>query len=168
MPSRVVGGAGQGGHAGGMITLRYLAERPDLAPEVAQWLYREWGHRYPGRTPEMAVDLFLRRANISRLPCAWLALHEGRPVATASLVETEVPTDEIGPWVASVYVDDAFRGQGLAQRLMAAIEAAAPYFGAKRLLLSAAVPALYSKLGYRPTGATKNGEPVMQKGLAPS
>jgi len=150
-----------------MITLRYLAERPDLAPEPAGWLYREWGYRYPGRTPGMAVELFLRRANISQLPCAWLALHDGRPVATASLVETEVPTDEIGPWVASVYVDEAWRGQGLALRLMHAIEATAPYLGARRLLLSAAAPALYLKLGYRPTGATKNGEPVMQKVLAP-
>jgi GNAT superfamily N-acetyltransferase len=149
-----------------MPIIRFLAELPHLAETPALWLYREWGHRYPGRTPAMAVDLFLRRANISRLPCAWLAIHDGQPVATASLVETEVPTDQPGPWVASVFVVPDWRGQGIAQRLMHAIEAAAPYHGARRLLLSAAAPELYLKLGYRPTGATKNGEPVMEKRLA--
>ena len=46
---------------------------------------------------------------------------------------------------------------------MHALEAAAPRLGATRLLLSAAAPKLYLALGYVPTGATKNGEPVMEK-----
>jgi len=158
------------GHAGrmtGTITIRLLAEVPHAAAEVAAWLFGEWGHRYPGRTPEMAVALFLRRANTARLPIAWVALDGERPVGTASLVETETPDDAPGPWVASGYVVASHRGQGLARRLMAAVEGAAPALGARRLLLSAAAPALYLSLGYAPTGATKNGEPVMEKRLAP-
>jgi GNAT superfamily N-acetyltransferase len=151
----------------GTITIRLLADAPHAAAAVAAWLFDEWGHRYPGRTPAMAVALFRQRANTDRLPIAWVALDGDRPVATASLVETETPADEPGPWVASVYVAASHRGQGLARRLMAVVEAAAPSLGAHRLLLSAAAPALYLSLGYAPTGATKNGEPVMEKHLAP-
>jgi hypothetical protein len=82
------------GHAGwmmGTITIRLLAEVPHTAVDVAAWLFDEWGHRYPGRTPEMAVALFRQRANTARLPIAWVALDGERPVGTASLVETEAP-----------------------------------------------------------------------------
>jgi hypothetical protein len=48
---------------------------------------------------------------------------------------------------------------------MQVLEAAAPGLGARRLLLSAAAPELYLALGYAPTGASKNGEPVMEKRL---
>ena len=147
------------------IRLALLAEVPQAGPVAALWLFREWGHRYPGRTPGMAIAQFGQRANVDRMPMAWIALHGGIPVATASLMEVERPGDEVGPWVGGVFVIPSYRGQGLAVRLMRTLEAAAPRLGASRLLLSAAAPALYLGLGYAPTGATKNGEPVMEKRL---
>ena len=148
------------------IAIQRLAALPDAASTAALWFYAEWGHRYPGRTPDMAIALFRQRANADRMPIAWIATDGLVPVATASLMEVEKPDDEPGPWVGGVYVVPSHRGRGLALRLMAALEAAAPGLGAKRLLLSAAAPALYLRLGYRPTGALKNGEPVMEKHLA--
>ncbi len=115
----------------------------------------------------MAIALFAQRANTDRLPMAWIALDGATSVATASLMEVERPGDEPGPWVAGVYVVGSHRGRGLATRLMAVLEQAAPRLGAQRLLLSAAAPSLYLALGYAPTGATKNGEPVMEKQLFP-
>jgi GNAT superfamily N-acetyltransferase len=147
------------------IRIVTLAEVPRAAPVAALWLYREWGYRYPGRTPGDAIALFGQRANTDRLPMAWIALRGETPVATASLVEVERPGDEVGPWVGGVFVIPSCRGQGLAVRLMQVLEAAAPGLGARRLLLSAAAPELYLALGYAPTGATKNGEPVMEKRL---
>lgn len=145
------------------IRLALLADVPRAAPVAALWLYREWGYRYPGRTAAMAIDLFRERAQADRMPMAWIALDGEIPVATASLMEVERPGDEVGPWVSGVFVIPSYRGQGLAVRLMHALEAAAPRLGATRLLLSAAAPKLYLALGYVPTGATKNGEPVMEK-----
>lgn len=145
------------------IRLALLADVPQAAPLAALWLYREWGYRYPGRTAVMAIDLFRERANTDRMPMAWIALDGEIPVATASLMAVERPGDELGPWVGGVFVIPSYRGQGLAVRLMHALEAAAPRLGATRLLLSAAAPKLYLALGYVPTGATKNGEPVMEK-----
>lgn len=148
------------------IAIQRLAECPDAAPAAALWLYAEWGHRYPGRTPDMAIALFRQRANSDRMPMAWIASDGAVPVATASLTAVETADDEHGPWVGGVYVVPSHRGRGVALRLMATLEAAAPGLGARRLLLSAAAPALYLRLGYRPTGAVKNGEPVMEKRLA--
>ncbi len=149
------------------ITTHPLAEVPGAGPTAALWLFEEWGHRYAGRTPAMAIELFAQRANTDRLPMAWITLDGTIPVATASLMDVERPGDEFGPWVGGVYVMASHRGRGLATRLMAVLEGAAPRLGATRLLLSAAAPSLYLALGYAPTGATKNGEPVMEKRLAP-
>lgn len=145
------------------IRIATLAEVPQAGPVAALWLYREWGYRYPGRTPADAIALFARRANAGGLPMAWIALRGETPVATASLVEVERDGDEVGPWVGGVFVIPSCRGQGLAVRLMQAVEAEARRLGVPRLLLSAAAPKLYLALGYVPTGATKNGEPVMEK-----
>ena len=148
-----------------LIEIVLLAHRPSAAPEVAGWLFREWGYRNPSSTLERSIQKFWLRSNVDRLPIALLAIDEDKPVGTASLVEVEYPEDEPGPWVSGVYVSPQYRGKGIAAALMSRLEREAVRFGARRLLLGAAAPELYRRHGYTPTGAIKHGEPVMMKAL---
>jgi GNAT superfamily N-acetyltransferase len=148
-----------------LVEIVLLAHHPSAAPEVAGWLFREWGYRNPGSTLERSIQRFWLRSNVDRLPIALLAIDEGKPVGTASLVEVEYPEDEPGPWVSGVYVLPQHRGKGIAAALMRRLEGEAVRLGARRLLLGAATPKLYRRLGYTATGAIKYGEPVMMKAV---
>ncbi len=145
----------------------FLAEQPAAIPEIAAWLFGQWGHRKPGTTVEDSIRRLTGQANPGSIPFALLALRDGAPAGTASLVEFDDPGDAPGPWVSSVFVHPDYRGHGIAMALMRRLEAEALRLGAAKLLLSAAVPELYSKLGFTPTGGSKHGEPLMEKRLTP-
>ncbi|WP_084693954.1 GNAT family N-acetyltransferase [Paracoccus sp. 228] len=149
-----------------MITIVKLAFAPEFAPECASWLYNEWGHRYPAATLADVTKRFLARANIDEVPIAFVAHQGGKPVGTASLIAKEDLSDTYGPWVASVFVPEAYRGMGIARRLIEMTETEAARLGFPQVWLSAAAPMMYEKLGYQPTDHEKHGEPVMVKRLS--
>jgi GNAT superfamily N-acetyltransferase len=72
-------------------------------------------------------------------PKPLIALVSGRTAGICLLVlhELEPTHDDLSPWLASLYVDAEFRGQGVARRLIAAIEDHARRQGVKRLHLYA-------------------------------
>lgn len=142
-----------------------LAHMPSATFELAAWLFREWGYRKPDRTLEDSILTMKARANVDRLPMALIAVADGKPVGTGSLVEREDPGDEPGPWISGVYVLPQFRGRKIATVLIRQLEREAIQLGCQRLLLSAAAPKLYRRLQYKPTGATKHEEAVMLKEL---
>lgn len=109
-----------------------LSETPSAIPAVAKWLFDEWGHRNPDGSLERSVSKLSLRSNVDRLPIAILAVADGQPVGTASIVESEDPGDEYGPWVSGVYVLPKFRGREIATMLMNRLEAEAVRLDAVR------------------------------------
>lgn len=149
-----------------MTNFEKLAFAPEFAPECASWLYIEWGYRNPVATLADVTKRFLARANIDELPIAFVAHHGGKPVGTASMVAKEDLSDTYGPWVASVFVAEGYRGTGIARQLIKMAESEAAELGFPRVWLTAAVPVMYEKLGYQLTDQMKHGEPVMVKCLS--
>lgn len=148
------------------LEIKHLADCPEVVATASRWLFHEWGQRTPGSSLERSITRVQRRATKDSIPFALVAFSDGRPVGIASVVEVEDPGDTVGPWVSGVYVEAAYRGLGIATRLVQRVEAEAKRLGVRELVLSAAAPALYEALGYQPTGAEKNGEPIMRKVLA--
>lgn len=147
------------------INILRLTEAPEAAPICAKWLFDEWGHRTPDSTLEQATDRFLARFGDRPIPVAFVAM-SGRVVAgTASLVESEGAFAGLSPWISGVFVPEPARGQGIAARLIATVEAEAKRLGFSRLWLSASAPEMYARLGYKITWLRKDGEPVMVKDL---
>ena len=149
-----------------MIEVIKLAAVPDFSSECASWLHAEWGYRKPSSTFADVKKRFADRANQDELPIAFVALLDRCLAGTASLVAKEDSWDTNGPWVASVFVPAPYRGKGIARRLVHETEAEAKRHGFREIWLSASVPEMYSKLGYRFTSFRKHGEPVMVKTLA--
>ncbi|MDR3517928.1 MAG: GNAT family N-acetyltransferase [Azospirillaceae bacterium] len=144
----------------------YLANHRELIPVVATWMFETWGYRRPERTFADYVARVTARTNIDRLPLGLVAICGGVPVGTTSLVPFEDTEDAPGPWVSAVFVVPAYRGRGIATALLARIEREALRLGASQLMLGAAVPDFYRRLGFVATGATKRGDPLMAKQLA--
>lgn len=94
-----------------------------------------------GELQEPGVTVFVARA-------------DGAAVGMAALVANEDGLDSDRAELKRLFVDDAVRGQGVASRLLAAIEAHAVAAGVGVILLetgtrSHAAIALYDKLGYQ-------------------
>ena len=97
-------------------------ERPDLAAVVASWHWREF-RRARGETLQQVLEAVQKSVTATRMPRTFVVLLDGAPVGTASLAERDLDErPDLTPWLAGVFVEPAARGQGLATRLIGAVE----------------------------------------------
>ncbi len=96
-----------------------LADRPEAIPLVAGWMAEAFSLPEP-HPPEYFARMLRGNLQRDRLPLTYLALHAGECVGTASLDLTDLPSHDhrCSPWLASVYVPAAARGQGIAWALI--------------------------------------------------
>ena len=127
-----------------------LRERLDLIPMVANWLWDAFWH--PDGHPLEEVRAILRECTAEAgTPQCFVLLAGDMPCGTASFVAADLDIrDDLGPWLAGVYVVPEARGQGCAQRLVATVEDAARQAGHPSLFLyTHDAQALYLKLGWQ-------------------
>ncbi|UWQ56000.1 GNAT family N-acetyltransferase [Leisingera caerulea] len=146
------------------LKVQKLIDVPHLANECGRWLFEEWGHRKNSTLNEVQ-ERFRYRLTKDGPPIAFVATDGIQAAGTISLIEKEDELDEVGPWIASLFVLETFRGQGIARKLLRAAEDHAVRLQVGSVWLSAATPEMYAAEGYEFTGLTKNGEPVMTKAL---
>ena len=118
--------------------MRPLCERPDWVRTLADWHYAEWGTLYgTAWSWQAAYDELSAHAARNRWPMTWVAEQAGELVGSVSLVESDAPSlDHLGsPWLASLYVTPAARGQGVAKRLVQSLCIDATEQQISRLLL---------------------------------
>lgn len=131
-----------------MLTLTTIAERPDLADPVGAWLWQEWGRKRGRAIGDSRALVASRTARVGPDQC-FVVLRDGLPVATASFTASDLDGSSLHPWLASVYVDPAHRGIGLARLLVASVEGAAREAGFARLwLFTAGAAGLYGSMGW--------------------
>ena len=101
-----------------------IAERPDLVPMVAQWLWDEW-HLDAGDSFEAIRDAVAASVSPSGPPQTFVLLVDNRPVGTASLVAHDLDErPNLTPWLAGVLVIPEARGRGHVIHLIQAVEVA--------------------------------------------
>lgn len=133
-----------------MLTIDYLAKHPDTVPTLANWFHSEWGYLYPERTLQEVEEAIAGRTNIDRVPLALVAHDGDELVGTVCLKvhDMDVHTD-LTPWLAGLYVKSSRRGEGIGQKLVAAIEERAKEIGVKKLYLyTPESEGFYLKLGW--------------------
>lgn len=144
------------------IEVVHIADRADLAPVVARWMWQEWtrrdGHSLAGTTAWIAAH----DARVGVNQC-FVVLEDGVPAGAATLEAEDLDArPDLTPWLANVFVAPSHRGRGHAVRLVRRIEAAARESGVARLYLhTAAATGLYAGLGWSAIGgATHHGHEV--------
>jgi GNAT superfamily N-acetyltransferase len=101
-----------------------IADRPDLVPMVAQWLWDEW-HLDAGDSLEAIHDAVAASVSPSGPPQTFVLLVDDQPVGTASLVAHDLDErPNLTPWLAGVLVIPEARGQGHVIHLIQAVEVA--------------------------------------------
>ena len=130
-------------------TIVSLAERPDLIDAVAYWQWQEWGRARGRRLASVQRDILPLAKQHS--PEAGFVLLDGDiPAGTACLTLEDLDTrPDLSPWLASVFVDPAYRGRGHATALVRAVEQAAiaRRYATLWLFTWDAAP-LYARLGW--------------------
>ena len=134
-----------------MIQVDYLANYPELAGLVANWLYEQWGGTNPALTLEGIHQAVMGRSQRDKLPLCLVAFLAGRPVGTASLRIREV---EIRPqyksWLGNLYVVPEKRSQGIGACLIERAVVEARQIGIPELYLyTRDEGSLYGSLGWK-------------------
>jgi GNAT superfamily N-acetyltransferase len=134
-----------------MRTIAQLAERPDLLRTVSTWIFDEWWSKNPRNTVESVEQVFGRHMKPDQVPLTLVALVDGEPAGTVSLVEKDHGVEQRPetPWVAAVFTHPAYRGQGIGTALMAEAEVVARRMGLHAIyLITAKAADFYASCGW--------------------
>jgi predicted N-acetyltransferase YhbS len=104
------------------VTIHLLSERPEALPQVASWLFSEWGHLTEGNSLEKTVIRLQKSLQCDQMPLTLVACNGKEPLGTVSLIEIDMTTrPELTPWLASLYVEKEFRKKGVASLLIESV-----------------------------------------------
>jgi len=132
------------------FTIHNLADVPEHMSVVSSWLNGEWG-AIRNEPIDKTLDLLKRSALKDRWPFVLIALENGTPIGTASLILDDMPTrPDLTPWLADVYVEKSARKGGIGSKLVKAVELEAARLGLETIyLFTASKTALYELLGWQ-------------------
>jgi GNAT superfamily N-acetyltransferase len=138
---------------GNGLVIDYLANHKERIPEITGLLYGQWADlfRASGTSEEQLERLLTERAVTDRLPIALVALSDGVLAGTGSIKLFEPGTKPgLSPWLAGMYVKEAYRGSGIGAAIVRALEARASELGVTTMYLSVgAAEAFYRGLGWK-------------------
>ena len=133
------------------MKLAYLADHPEFYPLVAQWNWDEW-HTLLVERSAAHFEAWLR-ANVRRdaIPTTLLAFEGAAVVGTVSVMDYDLElSNDLSPWLASLYVPPSHRGKGLGRALVQAAIDEAMRLGFRSLYLyTPGQEAFYSTLGWK-------------------
>ncbi|NDL65506.1 GNAT family N-acetyltransferase [Acerihabitans arboris] len=117
---------------------------------VIDWLWRAFGNGAGRGFYAAIVGSSLRREG---LPITFIALDGDRPVGTVGLWRCDLLSrQDLTPWLAALYVDTDYRGQGLGRRLQAFVRDFSRRAGFANLYLYATFTGYYERHGWEPIG----------------
>ena len=77
------------------------------------------------------------------------AVHNGQIIGMASLLKEDYyPLPEIYPWISSIFVSEAYRGQGVCGKMIDCINSYSKKLGFQRTYIPSIHTGLYEKYGY--------------------
>ncbi|MBK8284095.1 MAG: GNAT family N-acetyltransferase [Ahniella sp.] len=135
----------------------YLAERMNHAPRLAAAHYREWGPLLPDWSESEALAELESHQHRCAVPTTILGIDESSDedqlIGSVSLLANDhEQIRAYSPWLASLYVWPAYRGQGHGVALVQRCLAEARALGLPKIYLyTAGQQVFYRKLGWRDT-----------------
>lgn len=97
------------------IAILPLYQAPHYAEQVTDWLWQAFGE---GLSREFFHSIIEHSQTPGALPLTFIAVEDEKLVGTVGLWRCDLITrQDLFPWLAALYVDDASRGKGLAGKL---------------------------------------------------
>jgi len=123
-----------------------LADRLDLIDLVSRWRWQEWNR---DKSIEYVKYSTAHNTQRDRIPMTFIAMLQDRPVGTVSLWMNDLACrQDLHPWMASLYVDEAYRNKGIGTQLQAYATNAARGLGYTRIYLITDHVGYYERLGW--------------------
>jgi predicted N-acetyltransferase YhbS len=134
------------------MQLDYLADHQEMSARLASWHYQEWQALLPDWSFAQALAELQTHTGRRQIPTTFVAIEDGRPVGSASLIEADLPGwDHLTPWLASLFVTPGFRGRGLGRELVRRVVEEAKALGVPVVyLFTAGQAGYYQRLGWQP------------------
>jgi GNAT superfamily N-acetyltransferase len=132
------------------MRIDFLANHLDLIPDLAKLHFEEWSYLRPEESLEGRTQR-LRDSCARTIPTVFIALsNDDELFGSAMLVRNDLLSyPQLTPWLAGVYVKDAYRGRGIAKALTERVIIQAKSQGFNELFLySPDSESLYERLGW--------------------
>lgn len=153
------------------MRIDYLENHPGHAATLAGWHHAEWRDLYADWTLAVATAELQDHATRKSLPTTLVLLDGDELLGSVSVVMEDAPQLQAhgSPWLASLYVVEDARGQGLGQALVeAAVELAALNDVPKLHLFTPEHAEFYRDLGWETLAeADLRGTPVTVMAITP-
>src|ERR1700741_1812240 len=96
------------------LRIGYLIDHPEYMPQLAQWLFEQWGGILREKTPEIRIRKLKAHMNRAQLPIGWVAHANGQLLGTAALRVHDLEGPEyLTPWLGVVFVGSLDRRLGI-------------------------------------------------------
>lgn len=97
-----------------------VAETPEHLPAIARAHLQAFGALSPDWTLDEALDELRSHTRDDRIPTTWVAHARSHWLGSVSLLDSDdAGLGQWSPWLASLYVQPAARGQGIGKALVA-------------------------------------------------
>jgi len=132
------------------MRIEHLVDCQEHLEAVAAWQQAEFGYLNPAVSLEQRQDRLRGALQRSDLPVTLVAFsEEGRPVGAASVLSRTITHPHLTPWLSTVAVPQAFRGQGIASSLSLRAVREARRLGFQSIhLFTPHNESLYARLGW--------------------
>ncbi len=150
--------------------IEYLVDYGELLSVLAGWHHGEWGYLHPGDTVEKRAERMKAHLGVKQVPTTFVALTDGEPVGSASLVGYDMESrEDLTPWLASVYVVPEYRRRGVGSALVKRVVEEARTLDIETLyLFTWGRERLYARLGWSVLERTEHkGEQIVIMSIKP-
>lgn len=124
---------------------------PSALPQLARWHHDEWGDYNPGLTLQQRIERMQPHMDDQTVPSTFVAVEGNEVLGSADIVAHDMTIhQELGPWLASVYVKTSRRNQGVGSRLVEHVMQQASDVGYSELyLFTPDRVSFYQRLGWQ-------------------
>lgn len=99
----------------------------------------------------------LRKNSFSDWEAAFAAVDNGKIVGYCTFLKTDYyPENRYSPWISSIFVDEAARGQRISHRMIEAVIEYARECGFEKVYIPSDMDGFYEKCGFTPVDTLKN------------
>jgi GNAT superfamily N-acetyltransferase len=149
----------------GTVSIELLVDHPEVLQELEAWFVREWEPYYGAEGPGDAHADLLECCQRDQMPLAIVAFDAAVVCGTAALRPISVSTHEhFTPWLAAMLVHPDYRGRGVGERLVEAVEGLAREIGFRELYVGTSLPPSGERRGGDPQFYLKRGWALIESG----
>lgn len=101
-----------------MLDIINLKHQPQHIATLAEWHHKEWSHFNPHESISQRITRMQTYLNTDFIPTTYIAT-DNELLGSAAIVANDMETKpELSPWLASVYVSERKRNNGIGTKLV--------------------------------------------------